>query len=292
VGAPSVNARVNVSLPGGRWLLFAGGPRLGPAVLFWSLLAVLLVVAVVLGRNEKTPLKTWHWLLLAVGLSQVPIVLAAFFVAWLLALGYRKESDGASLSPATFNVRQVGLVLLTLVAMSVLFASIYKGLLGDPEMQVRGNGSSLDELRWFQDRSEGSLPTPWVLSVPILVYRGLMLAWALWTALAIVSWLKWGWGAFGVGGMWKPFPKPAPRPVPGWVVAQGAAYQGAAPAQNMDPRVAAAAAAAAAAASTASAAPPPAPVAEPREESAPRAEAPQGGGETKAPEPPDSGEGA
>lgn len=241
VGAPSVNARVNVSLPGGRWLLFAGGPRLGPAVLFWSLLAVLLVVAVVLGRNEKTPLKTWHWLLLAVGLSQVPIVLAAFFVAWLLALGYRKESDGASLSPATFNVRQVGLVLLTLVAMSVLFASIYKGLLGDPEMQVRGNGSSLDDLRWFQDRSEGSLPTPWVLSVPILVYRGLMLAWALWTALAIVSWLKWGWGAFGVGGMWKPFPKPAPRPVPGWVMAQGGApYPGAPAAPNVDPRAAAA----------------------------------------------------
>ena len=81
-----------------------------------------------------------------------------------------------------FDPNKRGLVLLTLVAMSVLFASIYKGLLGDPEMQVRGNGSSLDDLRWFQDRSEGSLPTPWVLSVPILVYRGLMLAWALWTA--------------------------------------------------------------------------------------------------------------
>lgn len=207
VGAPSVNANVEIDVPGGRWLLLAGGPRLGPAVLFWSLLAVLLVVAIVLGRNDKTPLKTWHWLLLAVGLSQVHIVLAAFFVVWLLALGYREKSEGKTLSVVAFNLRQMGLVVLTVVAITVLFASIYKGLLGDPEMQVQGNGSNLSILRWFQDRTDGTLPVPWMLSVPILVYRALMLAWALWTALAIVRWLKWGWGAFTTGGGWKSSPK-------------------------------------------------------------------------------------
>lgn len=215
IGAPSVNANVTIEVPGGRWLLFAGGPRLGPAVLFWSLLAVLLVVAVILGRNDKTPLKTWHWLLLAVGLSQVHIVLAAFFVAWLLALGYREKSEGKTLAPAAFNLRQLGLVALTAVAIGVLFASIYKGLLGDPEMQVRGNGSSLEHLRWFQDRSEGVLPVPWMLSMPILVYRALMLGWALWTALAIVRWLKWGWGAFTTGGGWKSSPKVTFAPAQG-----------------------------------------------------------------------------
>ena len=224
VGAPSVNANVAIDVPAGRWLLLAGGPRLGPAVLFWSLLAVLLVVAIVLGRNDKTPLKTWHWLLLAIGLSQVHIVLAALFVLWLLALGYREKSESKDLSPTLWNLRQIGLVWLTAVAMGVLFASIYKGLLGDPEMQVRGNGSSLDHLRWFQDRTEGVLPVPWMLSVPILVYRALMLAWALWTAVALVRWLKWGFAAFMTGGAWKSSPKPAARafapsgapPQPGW----------------------------------------------------------------------------
>ena len=225
VGAPSVNANVTIEVPGGRWLLFVGGPRLGPAVLFWSLLVVLLVVAAVLGRTDKTPLKTWNWLLLAIGLSQVHIVLAAFFVAWLLALGYREKSDGKALSALTFNARQVGLVALTGVAVIVLFASIYKGLLGDPEMQVRGNFSNADSLRWFSDRSEGELASPWMVSVPMLVYRGLMLAWALWTALSVLKWLKWGWGAFIVGGGWKSSPKVV-RPVapagagavpPGWV---------------------------------------------------------------------------
>ncbi|HRG98137.1 MAG TPA: hypothetical protein PLR99_17920 [Polyangiaceae bacterium] len=214
-GAPTVNANVVVHVPGGRWLLFVGGPRLGPAVLFWSLLAVLLVVAALLGRNTKTPLKTGHWLLLAIGLSQVHIVLGGVFVAWLLALGYREKSDSAKLSPATFNLRQIGLALLTFAAIGVLFASIYKGLLGDPEMQVRGNGSSLSELRWFQDRTDAALPVPWLVSLPILGYRGLMLGWALWTALAVIRWLKWGWGAFTAGGGWKkspPRPKPAPQP--------------------------------------------------------------------------------
>jgi len=213
VGAPSVNTNVSIDVPGGRWLLFVGGPRLGPAVLFWSLLVVLLVVAAVLGRTDKTPLKTWNWLLLAVGLSQVHIVLAALFVAWLLALGYREKSDGKALSALAFNTRQVALVGLTLVAIVVLFVSIYRGLLGDPEMQVRGNQSNADTLRWFADRSEGELATPWMVSVPMLVYRALMLAWALWTALSVIQWLKWGWGAFTAGGGWKSSPK-VPRPMP------------------------------------------------------------------------------
>ncbi len=232
VGTPTVNSNVVVDVPGGRWLLFVGGPRLGPAVLFWSLLAVLLVVAVVLGRNKKTPLKTWHWLLLAIGLSQVHIALGGLFVLWLLALGYRAGSDGAKLSPATFNLRQLGLVALTLAAIGVLFASIYNGLLGAPEMQVRGNGSSLSQLRWFQDRTDASLPVPWLVSLPILAYRGLMLGWALWTALAVIRWLKWGWGAFTTGGGWKkspPPPKPQFQMHPGWGPGQGHGFQGQGP---------------------------------------------------------------
>jgi hypothetical protein len=223
VGLDTVNSNVTFMVPGGRWLLFTGGPRLGPAVLFWSLLAVLLVVAVVLGRNKKTPLVTWHWLLLAVGLSQVHIVLAAFFVAWLMALGYREKNEGADLSPTMFNLRQIALVGLTLMAVGVLFASIYKGLLGDPEMQVRGNLSSLTELRWFQDRGETTLPTPWMISAPLLVYRALMLAWALWTALAVVRWLRWGFQAFTAGGAWKKSP---PRPATPPRGAYGQAYAG------------------------------------------------------------------
>ena len=73
-------------------------------------------------------------------------------------------------------------------------------------------------LRWFMDRTAAQYPTAWVLSVPMLVYRGAMLAWSLWMALSLVAWLKWGWKSFSTGGLWrKPPPVPplgAPPPAP------------------------------------------------------------------------------
>jgi hypothetical protein len=95
---------------------------------------------------------------------------------------------------------------LTLAALGVLAVSLYQGLLGTPEMQVRGNGSTASELQWFTDRSGPSLPTAWMVSVPLLVYRGAMLAWALWSALALLGWLRWGWDAFTTGGGWRKGP--------------------------------------------------------------------------------------
>ena len=211
LGAPSVNTSVTVEA-GDRWILFVFGPRVGPAVLFWSLLLVLLFVAASLGRIRWTPLRWWHWTLLAIGLSQVPIVLGALFAGWLIALGWRKERP--ELPPVWFDVRQIVLVGWTVIALVLLGVSIHQGLLGTPEMQLRGNGSSYSMLRWFQDRSGTTLPTASLISVPILVYRIAMLAWALWVALALVRWLRWGWTAFSEGGLWKKMPPPPPRVYP------------------------------------------------------------------------------
>jgi len=76
---PSVNAEIHVQPSAGRWLLWVAGPRLGPAVLFWPLLAVFAGVAFGLGRlslvSGITPLRFHHWLLLGVGSGAV---LAAF----------------------------------------------------------------------------------------------------------------------------------------------------------------------------------------------------------------------
>jgi hypothetical protein len=209
-GAPSVNASIDLVLPQGRWLLLADGPRVGPAVLFWSLLFLLLVVSLILGKNRWTPLRWWHWLLLAVGLSQVSEISGAIFVGWLLVLGWRAREPWEGRGHTPFNVRQVALVAWSLVALGILCVSLYQGLLGAPEMQVRGNGSTVSDLRWFVDRSGAPLPVAWAVSVPMLAYRGAMFAWALWSALALLRWLRWGWGSFTTGGVWR---KPPPRPV-------------------------------------------------------------------------------
>ena len=203
VGHPVVNVALTVEVPRSRWVLLTGGPALGPAVLFWGVLAVTLVVAAALGRLRLTPLRTRHWVLLGVGLTQAPAWSAVLVVGWLLALGARVRAP-SDLPRWRFNLMQVGLALLTVTALGLLLEAVRQGLLGLPEMQVEGNGSSGYLLRWYQDRSGPELPGAWVVSVPLWVYRGLMLAWALWLAFAVLGWLRWGWDAYRTGGLWRP----------------------------------------------------------------------------------------
>ncbi len=229
LGAPSVNAAIIMAVPGDRWLLALGGPPIGPAVLFWSLLLVLVVLSLILGANAGprpfTPLRWWHWLLLAIGLSQVSIEAGAFFVGWLLLLGWRSRGSPLALGRRRFNLLQIVIVAWTLCALGVLATSLYQGLLGAPEMQVRGNGSSSSSLRWFVDRAANQLPSPWMLSVPLFVYRLAMLAWALWIALALLRWLRWGWEAFTSGDTWRRKPA-APVPVPAPAMSEAPAQPG------------------------------------------------------------------
>ncbi len=208
LGADGVNAQVQLRVPQDRWILFASGPRAGPAVLFWSLLAVVLIVAVLLGRVKDSPLKTWEWILLGIGLTQVSIWLGLLVAGWLLALGRRRARP--EVGPAWFDLRQVGLAGWTAVALVALFLVVRQGLLGHPSMQLSGNGSSRYLLQWYQDRVASALPTATVISVPLMVYRVAMLLWALWLAAALVKWLRFGWLAFGAGGLWRKVPVKVP----------------------------------------------------------------------------------
>ena len=211
LGVPSVNAEVRITMPADRWTLLVGGPRLGPAVLFWGVLAVLLLVSIGLGfmhapgrPRRLTPLRWYHWFLLGIGLTQVPIRVGVIVAGWLLALGFRRER-GRSLGDLGFNTAQLLLVVWTAAALAGLFWSVRQGLLGLPEMQIAGNGSSASLLRWYSDTAAGTVPRAWVISVPVVVYRLAMLAWALWLAQALVRWLRWGWECFADGGLSRPW---------------------------------------------------------------------------------------
>ncbi|MBI3183521.1 MAG: hypothetical protein HYZ28_15395 [Myxococcales bacterium] len=210
LGTPSVNVEVQLSVVEGRWTLFTFGPRMGPAVLFWSYLVVLLLAAFGLGRLGLTPLKLRHWVLLGLGLTQVPVWAAGLVAGWLLVLGWRKgrRTEGVF----TFNLLQLFIVLLTAGALTTLFGAIHDGLLGSPDMQISGNASTANLLRWFQDRSGPVLPQPAVISAPMLAYRLAMLGWALWLAVSLIGWLRWGWGAFTETGAWRRSPKPPKTP--------------------------------------------------------------------------------
>ena len=220
-GLETTNARVILSMPSDRWILFARGPRLGPAVLFWSLLVIALIAAMLLGASRLTPLAWRHWFGLSIGLTQIPPVASLLIAGWLLALGARRRRQPRS--KWWFDLAQIGMAFWTVVALGLLFWAIQRGLLGSPEMQIDGNGSSAHQLIWYQDRTSGPLPQPWVFSVPILFYRLAMLAWALWLAAALIRWLRWGWDSFSEGGLWKPLrePRPVPPAIPPPVPAAG-----------------------------------------------------------------------
>jgi hypothetical protein len=206
LGLDSVNTETIVTMPEDRWTLFVGGPRLGPAVLFWGLLVVNLMVALGLGRLSWTPLRARHWFLLGLGLTQVPLGASLAIAAWLLALGWRRRAPRREAFP--FDALQLLLAGWSVVALLLLFWAVKHGLLGLPDMQIAGHGSSAGHLSWFLDRTGAVLPRPWVISLPLFVYRLAMLAWALWLAFAVVRWLKWGWECLSDGGLWKPLRRP------------------------------------------------------------------------------------
>jgi hypothetical protein len=212
LGAVSVNAHSEIQVPEKRWVLFVGGPRLGPSVLFWSALAVVAGLAWLLGKLPLTPLRAKHWLLLGAGLTQAPFVASAPVVACLLALGLRgRAAERVSrLGRWTFRILQVGLVLLTLVAAGALVYAIQHGLLGTPEMRIAGNGSDSSTLRWYLDRSAAQLPRPWLISLSIWWYKAAMLAWSLWLSLSLVEWSRWGFAQWSAGGMLRAKLPPGP----------------------------------------------------------------------------------
>ena len=144
--------------------------------------------------------------------------------AWFFLLALREKVDVEKVRPLFFNMGQIALVLATLAAASAVFTAVQTGLLGYPDMMVEGNSSTRWGLQWYEDRTEGTLPVASVFSLPIWVYRAVMLLWALWLANSVLHWAKWSWESFTAGGAWKRAPKKekvnssdqkgAPKPLP------------------------------------------------------------------------------
>ena len=201
MGHPVGNIHLQQSLPRDRWTLMTGGPTLGPAVLVWSILAIVLLVAIGLGRSRLTPLKTWEWVLLGLGIVTVSGLILGLVALCFIALSQRGQTQPLRLAQY-FNPVQILLILLSLLTLAVLVSAIPYGLLAEPAMMVRGNGSSAHWLQWYTDRSEGALPQAWVISLPLWAYRLAMLCWSLWLALALTRWLPWAWRQLGSHGWW------------------------------------------------------------------------------------------
>lgn len=215
LSAPASNLHIELRVPTDRWVLYAFGAGIGPAILYWGELAVFIAVAWLLGRSRLTPLPARDWLLLGLGLSTFSWSVFALFVLFVALFEWRARS-GPPVERRLFNLTQVGLAVLAVAAVLAVVAAVPGGLLARPDMRISGGGD-YGALGWFVDQTRDTLPRPGVLSVSLWWYKIAMLAWALWLSFVLTRWLKWAWEVFARDGLWRSqavAPPPALRPPP------------------------------------------------------------------------------
>lgn len=208
----ATNIRLQYQLPRDRWPLYLKGPAIGPAMLYWGVLFIIILGAIglpYLARAMKLniPVSTVGWLLLGLGLSTVNsygvIVIAIMF----FILAARKDYvNPSAMSWVTFNAMQIGIIFWGVLAVLCMIVAIPMGLLSNPEMKVVGNGSGSHFYRYYQDiaSAEGGLPTATIASVPLFAYRVVMLLWALWLSTRLIKWAAWAWSCYKEKGAWLP----------------------------------------------------------------------------------------
>lgn len=201
LGVEGTNVRTTLALAENRWILFAWGPGVGPAILYWSELALFAVIALVLGRLRRTPLRTRDWLFLGLGLSTFSWWVLLVFGVWLFVLDARAR--WRIRTRWRFNLAQSALGLLSLAALGTLISAIPHGLLGQPDMSIRSSNGYTGPLLWFVDHTAAQLPRPGVISVSIWFYKLAMLLWALWLSFALLRWLPWAWRQYAGDGLWR-----------------------------------------------------------------------------------------
>ncbi len=210
----AANVVTEIQPPRDRWLLWSEGPQQGPAFRFWGVLVFALLAAIILSRVSNSPLRLHQWMLLSLGLTQVPVILALLVVAWLFLLKWRGAEGYQRLPVWAYNLCQSGLIILTLLSIGIFIGIASSGLLGDPEMYIVGNGSSDSRLIWYAARTPAELPQPGYASISVWWYRLAMLLWALWLAAALVRWLRIGWKNSSNGGHFRKSPPRAKAVVP------------------------------------------------------------------------------
>lgn len=211
LGAEAVNVKVRIQRPSDRWLLWTTGPSWGTAILFWPYLLLVLFTALLLSRIPRSPLRWYDWALLGFGLTQIPVLAALPIVLWFFVIEYRSRTGLEPPTPLLFNLRQLAVGVFTLVALGCLYAAVHAGLLLQPDLQIETMDGG-DGLSFYVDRVGGILPQPRVVSVPLWIWRAIMLLWSLWLAARLVGWSQWAWRAFAVGGLWRAMPPRPKRP--------------------------------------------------------------------------------
>ena len=202
VSTPLRNVHNSVDFPSNRWVLLIGGPGMGPGILTWGIILVVIAVSIALTRIPNFPLRPVDAVLLSLGVTLANLEIVLLLAVWFLAIWYRREHPPSPTKSERYIATQCLFALLSLVAILALVVSVPRALLGRPEMEVFGLGSSAHEFFWFNDSTDGSLPVPWIFSLPLWVYHVLMVGWGFWLAFALVRWVRTAWAVMSQPVLW------------------------------------------------------------------------------------------
>ena len=185
------NSSIRIDLPQNRWLIAASGPGYGPAVLYWGELIFFMLLAIGLSRLAFSPLRYWQWLVLGLGMSTFSWPALALVIAWILGSQWKRENKSTQQS---FPIASSWITLFTtIIAVLTLVTAVPFGLLQSPDMGVVGNGSYGNSLLWFLDQGDGELGSVTVYTLPLWVYKALMLLWSTWLSFSLIRWIGWTW---------------------------------------------------------------------------------------------------
>jgi hypothetical protein len=200
LGGAAVNAEVRVELDDDLEpvLLRTSGTGFGPTVWLWGWLLALAVVAVLMHRltSNRAAIKLHDWFLLGFGFPTpaLPIVLA-----WFVMVGQRKRLLARTLDELRYNMIQLGIGLLTLVALALTLVAA-RALLIDPVSTLPINFHGDELLTWYVDHTDDAMPQGKVLSVSSSLWRVVGLVWVGWFAVRAFAWFKWFRAEVGEGG--------------------------------------------------------------------------------------------
>jgi len=189
IGRDFSNLTSQVNLPDNRWLLSASGAGYGPAILYWGELIFFLLLAIGLSRLSFSPLNYWQWLILGLGMSTFSWPALALVAIWLLASQWKRENKDSISQRAVLGNWLT--VVSTVFAVLALVGAVPFGLLQSPDMGVAGNGSYGNSLIWFLDQGKDSLGDIVLYTLPLWIYKVLMLLWATWLSFSLIKWLSW-----------------------------------------------------------------------------------------------------
>jgi len=223
VAAKGLSATTHVRTDG--WVVYASasrsthGGRLSGNLVGLSLAIALAFVARVLGQDKRrAALAAFAGLMITS--SKGLLALAALVVIFLLLEWRRRaaerrgplvvkapaEGDQASknLTHPDYTVRQLALGVLCVAAILGFVAyAVTQALYGAP----MGGRGEITHLTWFLDRHDGFLPGATLVTLPMFVYRLVMVGWLVAWAFLLREVLPRAWAAFSLGGALKPVTK-------------------------------------------------------------------------------------